>query len=721
VDVRDYGAKADNGATDNSGPIQAAIDALAAKIGSNTNGPKGIVYIPSAPLPYTVYKTIWVDSPNIEIQGDGWGSEVAMSQYFKHNVFQFGIRRVEQAVVNGAWTPVSIDAAHRPDLYGILDTTVVSAPGQKWGLRTHGDSFIQFQASPLSSGPASALGGFCSDYWGETTQLTIDCCIAPPPSQQFPGTTPLFGMGVGYWQPSPLTVLTTPDGSGIWVTFVTDDIGPGYNIGNHGFQFSLSGFTAPYRIAFQIDLVNAVFTAYVNGKQVSVSSTGWRPWQPGTHFIQNDVFPLMVGVDNIRSPYLNAPTGIDLSVYGLRFSNTIRYQNNGAGNPQHRVDSPLSAITDLYSYFTNDANTVAYLALTDNPATALRTVSVQHGQVLAYGGVGSGYFMSTAGSGGIMNNAIRNICVTSSNGHSQAISIGAVLEMQIENVRATGGFHAIGSWNMLANYFIHINNCHIQGYDSSYYGCMQLIDGHDICCLNSGKVSIRLYGCGGNWKNIFVVRPTLNAECTFKLHGYDYGGNHYIENVLVDFEGYTLSLAGIYCEAHGLAPATSLVLKDIFFGTVGAGAALVMLKDMSYLGGEYNRCWLSMENVQAFTNTYLAAVDVDGPLWHGEVKGVALSGPQFNHRQKWGTNTNIIIRDTKYIAPPRTSSWYSGAHAFEVRTPCDNQFSEWRCVASGTYGTATPPQWAGLNPLCLTASGLAAYVFSHCYVKVSLN
>ena len=49
VDVRNYGAKADNGVTDNSVPIQAAIDALAAQLGANGNGPKGIVYIPCRP------------------------------------------------------------------------------------------------------------------------------------------------------------------------------------------------------------------------------------------------------------------------------------------------------------------------------------------------------------------------------------------------------------------------------------------------------------------------------------------------------------------------------------------------------------------------------------------------------------------------------------------------------------------------------------------------
>ena len=433
VDVRNYGAKADNGFTDNSVPIQAAIDALAAKLGSNTNGPKGIVYIPSAPLPYVVYKTIWVDSPNIEIQGDGWGSQVAMSPFCKHNVFQFGVRRVEQSVINGTWTPVPIDAAHRPDLYGILDSTVVNAPGHMWGLRTNGDSFAQFQASPMSSGPPSAVGGYCSDYWAETTQLTIECCISPPAGQQFPANTPLFGMGLAYWQPSPITVMTWSQPNTVYVTFVTSDIGPGYNLGNHNFAFSLAGFTAPFRIAIQIDLVNAVCSAFVNGTQVpfiqawNLSPTSWRPFAPnsGLRFLQNDYFPFMVGVDNIRTPYANSPTGLDLAVYGLRLSNTIRYQNNGAGKPQQRTDSPTAPITDLYAYFTDDANTIAYLKFNDNPATAQRTISVQHGSVLAYSGVGSGLFMSTANSGGIMGNAIRNLCVTPSNGHGQAISLGA--------------------------------------------------------------------------------------------------------------------------------------------------------------------------------------------------------------------------------------------------------------------------------------------------------
>ena len=146
-----------------------------------------------------------------------------------------------------------------------------------------------------------------------------------------------------------------------------------------------------------------------------------------------------------------------------------------------------------------------------------------------------------------------------------------------------------------------------------------------------------------------------------------------------------------------------------------------MVKDMGVNGPNFNRCWLSVENLQAYTNTYLAAIDVDGPLWHGEVTGVALNGPPINHRERWGTTTTVAIRDTKNTAPPRQYLWYSGAHVLEVRSPADGQFAEWRCMATGAYGTPTPPQWVGINPLQLTANGLAGYVLNQYYITISLR
>ena len=96
VDVRDYGAKGD-GITDNSVPIQAAIDDLISKM-SFPNAYKGVVFIPSAPLPYAVVDTLWVDAENIEIQGEGWGTQVQMRE-----AFDISLRRTAYRIPESEW------------------------------------------------------------------------------------------------------------------------------------------------------------------------------------------------------------------------------------------------------------------------------------------------------------------------------------------------------------------------------------------------------------------------------------------------------------------------------------------------------------------------------------------------------------------------------------------------------------------------------------------
>ena len=165
VDVRDFGAKADGGVTDNSGPIQAAIDALVAKLQGVINqvSPVGVVYIPTATNTYVVNKPIWVDSSNIEIRGDGWGSQVAMAFGLSHSVFIFGLSRLEHANVNGTTVPLQIDSTYRPDLFGKLDTSVVTVKPRGGGTgppeQRRAGSLVQIQAfCPTVLGDASPRG-----------------------------------------------------------------------------------------------------------------------------------------------------------------------------------------------------------------------------------------------------------------------------------------------------------------------------------------------------------------------------------------------------------------------------------------------------------------------------------------------------------------------------------------------------------------------------------
>jgi len=728
VDVRDYGAKADGGATDNSGPFQAAVDDLATKLRGNFNS-SGVVYIPSAPKPYFLNKSVWVDADNIEVRGDGWGSRVSMNGGNRHSVFLFGIRRVEQQYSNGSWVPVQIDPSYRPDLFGKLDASAVPATGVRWGLRTHANSFVQFQAGPISCGVSSAASWAYLDLWGETSQLTVEFCVEPPDGQPFATNSPLCGIGTIPTDLAPFAFMIWDDPNKVMAIFRTSDMEPGR--GNDAFRlfsFSLAGATPPYRIAAQFDLDSAVCAAFVNGTQVTLNDLRNMapdapvPFAPGSglKFATNDHHPFMIGASGVNGPY-GYPSGVDLRVYGLRLSNTVRYQNKGAGQRQTRVDSPSTPVNDAYAYFGKDARTVCFLKGTDDPSTAGRVVTVQNGDTAVLDGQTSGLFLHTVSPSGTSNNAIREIHVEASTPYGQAISLGTVLQMTIENVRAVNGFNAVGSFNMTANYFVYIRNCWLDAYGDPYYGAIQLSHGRDIHFASSGRVAMRHLGCDAAWENVVVTFSAPVAECIFKARNYCYGGNFSVTNILVDFEGPTLSKAVFYCEAHCGVPSTSLTLKEVFLGSVGAQTPVVMLKDGLQEFELVHKCWLSVENVQAYAADYSALVDLDGPLWYGEVKAVANTNTRLNHRQKWGTAANVVVRDTHFIAPPRSLSWYSGAHVLEVRSPADGQFTDWRCATSGTYGTPAPPAWVGLNSLSLTPHGLAAYVLDHGYLTVALS
>jgi hypothetical protein len=452
VDVLDYGAKGD-GITDNSAPIQAGIDDLISKMGF-PNAYKGVVFLPSAPLPYAVVNTLWVDAENIEIQGEGWGTQIQMRA--RHSTFFFGVRRIEYQIVSGTCVPLQINASNRPDLFEKLDTSVVKSPGMRCGIRTNGNSFVQFQASPISSGPSSSAGEFFCDYWTQTTQLTLEFCIEPPDGQLFPPGVPLLGMGVNPNEPSPFLVSIWDDPNKVLVEFRTSDIGGGYNLPNRSFAFSLIRSNAPYRVALQIDLVNAACSAFVNGIQVALQETSnltptsCLPFAPncGLAFTQNQCYPFMIGADNIHGPCNNS-TRIDLRLCGLRISKALRYQNNGPGQRQKRLDASVTTLDDAYAQFGDDSDTVCFLAGTDNPATAGRVVTVQHGGAAAAGPT-SGVFMHTANSGGIAGNAVRDMQVVSGTGYGIGIGLGGVLEMTIQNVKSIGGFQAIGSLTMYA-------------------------------------------------------------------------------------------------------------------------------------------------------------------------------------------------------------------------------------------------------------------------------
>jgi hypothetical protein len=725
IDVRDYGARTDYG-FDNTPVFQAAVDAMAAQLNAARSANPalrvvGTIYVAKSAGYYYFSAPVWVDSPFIEIRGDGEGSTLAMHNSVCHPIFIFGLRR-QVAAGPGVPKLLVADASYRPDLFGKLDSSAVTSAGQRWGFRSNGDSLIQSQGSPLSSGGTGSFG--TPDNWAETSTLTVEVALEGPTGGVMPGNIPIAGLGVATkGQLYPFTLYTDAPNSYV-VLFCTQasQFGP---LTTRRFGFSSGTATGVQKIAFQIDLNAAGVSAFVNGLQVSTVNNLGADFASGFRFAENDYYPLLIGDSGGNRPSLGNVGGFDFNLYGFCISRTIRYQSNGVALPQRRVDNPATPITDLYRYFTPrfspateiDNGTIGYLSFTDAPGGRLLTVQ---------GGVASNTCQSSAFllhslmtvPGGIVQNSLCDVQLIGGNLYGQNVAVGQVIELKIKGVRSSTAYHAIGSLSNGANYTIRLEECYLDGCDSGYFALDQIVWARNVTFASAGRATMRFVGCNVAADNVTVEFGAQRNQSTIKIHTGDYGGNYSFRNLAVDYEGDAYLHAAIYCENHPYVSSTSLRLEDVYLGSIG-NVPLIMLKEVD---PSFPKGTLMVDNLQAYTDQFRAVIDVDGPNWYGEVKNLAVGeAPRIVEEASFGPTCNIVIRETRYKAPPRSHLWYAGAHIFEVRSPADGQFSEWRCVASGTYGTANPPLWAGMNPLSSGASSIAGYILTHGYITASLS
>ncbi len=675
---------------------------------------KGVVFVPSAAGQYVVHNSIYIDGDGIEVVGEGWGTIVKSAGGTSHPIFLLGIYRTVPATI-----PLTLDATNRPDAFGKLDASAAAGPTVKYGLRTKGNTFGQFYATPLSAGVISPMGGYpYSDNWTETTKLTLEFLIDPPAGGFPAGGTSLLGVG-DVQDPAPF-VLQMNDSTTVAIVFRVAGDEPGTNHLLRVGQFSLAGHSPPYGIAVQFDLDTPAITTFVNGTQVAIFTSVNFPTVPNSGpFIANDHHPFMLGSVGALG-YNDGSTHDDLTFYGLRLSNAIRYRNDGAGQPQRRVDSPGTPVNDLYRYFTRDANTIAHLTMTDLP-TADRLITVMNGAA-ANDGITGGLFLHTTYSP-IKGNAIRNMQLIGNNSHAQLISVGAILDLELTDLKILSCYQAIGQFLIAANYPILLSRCTLSGADCAYFGAMTGVSADHIEVAQCGRCAIRMLGGGGHWDHVFVAFGGNTTANVFKQRSFEYGGDCYISHMGVDFEGAELLGGGaaIHYEACVSAPSPTLHLENIQLGTVGRNNPVVRLKDAGVLGGTLHRAYLNINNLAIYSLVYKSVIEVDGPLWHGDVTGLGHDGPPFYHEQLWGTKTNVVMHETRFVGPPREYLWYEGAHHLDVRNPADGQYTEWRCVATGTYGTATPPTWQGLTPLAVAPNAIAGYMTNCGYMTGALS
>lgn len=700
-DIRDYGARPGHTpeqAARTHRVLQGLVDLLARPDHKYSR----TIYVPGAAEPWTIDRPVFLDQSQITIQGDGPNSIIQMASDRDDCCFFAGISRTPR---DKAFTP-----DHWVDLFGKLDASAAPRPGVRWGLRTRGDSHIAQGAGPFCYGTG--------DYWAETRQLTVEFALdfSVTPYHDFP----FFGAS-RLGQPHPW-MLFGAAGEFVVAYRTRDGSITGGTV--RQFRFKPPVGRGVHRIAFQIDLTTARVSAFVDGVQVETTGDNGGPdFQAGSRlrFTANQNTPFKInasgaGANSFSSDCYDYDRKFarDLWLYGLRVSKTIRYETPGVGRTWRRRDN--APIDDARTFFEADADTVALLPLQDPPKSgaASRLVSVKAGPE-GGGRTSSALFLSPEhGTPYSAQGAhvFRDVTVKGTPGlYGDAVTLGYELEFTAERSQFHGGAHGIGSWNWGANYVTRLRDCEFTASDASIYNhygqmdltsCRFLSHGRATIWVDLGLIRARDLWCSYVGKPEFIVKLT---------NGGAFLANHFF----VDIEGGDYpSIAGFYAESSGLAGSVEggrLDLTDVAFGTIGPKAPLVMLHQSNPFDPP---AAFALKGLILVGGSYPALVQTDGRVWNGEIQTeVQPTFPPVLH-----TNSEaggIVSRHRRFIGPPRETTWTRGAHRLEVTMPADAQFTLWRCVATGSHGTAKPPRWQGFDPVDAGENGLAAYLTSHSY------
>ena len=591
VDIRrDAGAVADQGGpamARNRRAIQAAIDAFDPEL-VGVERARGTVKIPADVGPFYVDGPIFLDQSRVDLVGEGRGSEIRMDGSKSHPALVLGIRR--RPLRGGK--PVELSTGHFVDLHGRLDRAACPRPGLRWGIRTLGKAHVSAQGTALDAGP---VGG-----WPALRMLAVDLAI------EFPGAVPTTAILLGVSEREHLKpfLLEVADGR---YSVQLDTEGPT----RRGFTFE-AGKGRLQRVAFHVDLADGKIAAYVDGKQVATK--GDLP--PNLRLVANDHSPFglgaSAGVCNVVTDQHGAAA--DWLACGLRLGDKARYDDDGPGRPQRRIDG--QRIDDLSTYFEGGPDRIVSLPLNDRDDRAL-TITCG----LAAGGddrPATALLLDDAAHADNFNSvgptAVRDLTVTTKGRFGQAIAVGHVIHLDLDRVVAEGGYSGIGAWNFGANFPIRVRGCTLSGSDAGLYLFSSMVDIRDLTIPHVGRVALRLERSRVELTNAFVAGFGA-PESIIKGSGY-----LRIGTLDADFEG-------------GPCPSRSLVewsniqggplggLVDIGFlnvGTMGPGAVLVDLREGGPPGdASWGPGKLRLGAFLLHGGGYPAIARTHGPSWRG--------------------------------------------------------------------------------------------------------
>ena len=496
------------GGADDTAKIAAALASARSysAVPSWTGQPRtAVVYLHAGQ--YAVTEPLYVGD-GVDIRGDGFATSIMMDGVTRYPVFIYGV------------DDPSVQAKHRPDLFGILDTTAAPRNGARLGYSCIPGAFLQGEQCSPSIGRFGAFGPNregVREYWSKTDQLTIDLCVVIP--RQLGLAQPICGVGrsCDLAMPRPWTIQTNADKPG-WLTFYaasSDLDDQEYSTADLAFEVRLpdDGFGV-FRLAIQCCLRTGRFSCHERfaGKLMVLQPESFRP---GRFFRRNEDWPFMVGKCGMKAA-TDQSAATPFILAGFHLYAGIRYSFDSAD--LSRLDG--GEINDAWQFFDRDdqASTIGYFPFDD---TKLKPwVKWMDGD-----GLPSAVQIMALGQGGGSPNRLSGVSVWS---RGSCVLLGAVLQWRGRDLwlgSETGA--AIGTQRIVMNYPIILDNCILSSAaDVAYRGFGQIVTHANTYFKGQGSHAALLRGVSGTFHSPRAAFSHPSARSFLTLLPGDEGNTH---------------------------------------------------------------------------------------------------------------------------------------------------------------------------------------------------
>lgn len=718
--VEEFGAAGDN-LTDNSPMIELALTELKRRLDTQpSRSVQGELFFPNSTLPYRISRPIVLDRARIGIVGENKNVTIDNTLSFNGPTVLMGMRMSER---NSQGNIINASSYYRPDLYGDLDTSLVTAVGQKWGFRTNNNATLVFDGTPADLGPP--IAGYVRGYSAINSGFVLDIAVKHSGGTPFyagttagivnvgNGTDTVFSLNRGGATNQFDFLMYFSDG-----TYLQSSIQPGA---------SQSGVM---KMTFQVDLINRRIQSYFNGTQIAINSGGtFFNGSGAVTMIDNKYYSMIVGANtNYADTYGTVistynQVGIDFTLCALSLSSALLYKNNGVGNSQQRNDNGTVNDHNRY-YYGDNTNTKRffYLNLLDNPSSPY-TQRFMSAYAHGMPGQAKGYLIENSMYtllGGILHNYIRNITINGTP-MNPAVAIGLVLDPYFDHVVFGAGTVGFNVLNLGANYTLRSNDCVFGGYTHNMKLSTSIAEIDNATFGSVYRSAIKTVGSNINLKKMFVAFGSDYTNYLYECYGQTYGGFNTLQDIVSDFEGTYYKRGVFYMEQYPtyIAPATYYSIKNVYCGTVGTGHVLNIVQKYNYDGINYTM--VDIDNVQTSDVDYKSYVNINGNGIFGTVKNIAPDiGCPMTHTGQFTNECNLQIEHRNYKNLPRRHNWVSNGHTFLAQSPKEGQFKEFKCVKTGRIGTNDPPRFVGVDPLVSRPNVFANYGYTHAYTSLSV-